>query len=62
MGEAMDASILREAAGRSYTETWLLLEFCDKGNLQDAVDHGEFWSHTIVNGEHYRTPNMPAIR
>jgi hypothetical protein len=61
MGEAIDASILREAAGRSYTETWLVLEFCDKGNLQEAVDHGDFLIRTVLNGEPYVQPNMLAI-
>eukprot|EP00884_Botryococcus_braunii_P002377 jgi/Botrbrau1/1213/Bobra.0163s0021.1 len=61
MGEAVDASILREAAGRSYTETWLVLEFCDKGNLQEAVDHGDFLIRSIINGQQHTQQNMVAI-
>ena len=43
-------------------ETWLLLEFCDKGSLQDAVDRG--WFHTDQHGHvDARTkPNMKAIK
>ncbi len=61
MGEAIDASILREAAGRNYTETWLVLEFCDKGNLQEAVDHGDFLIRSIINGQQHTQQNMVAI-
>ena len=25
-------------------ETWLIMEYCDGGNLQDAVDRGVFWA------------------
>jgi hypothetical protein len=32
----------QEVPGRTFTETWLVLEYCDKGNLQDAVDRGVF--------------------
>lgn len=28
--------------GKPYQETWLLLEFCDRGSLQDAMDRGAF--------------------
>ena len=28
--------------GKPYQETWLLLEFCDHGSLQDAMDRGAF--------------------
>ncbi|CAK0736720.1 hypothetical protein CVIRNUC_000792 [Coccomyxa viridis] len=31
-----------EGGGKQFTETWLVLEYCDKGNLQDAVDRGVF--------------------
>ena len=43
-------------------ETWLLLEYCDKGSLQDAVDRG--WFHTDKHGHvNSKTkPNMRAIR
>ena len=29
-----------EEGCKQFTETWLVLEFCDRGNLQDAVDRG----------------------
>ena len=32
----------QEGGGKQFTETWLVLEYCDKGNLQDAVDRGVF--------------------
>ncbi len=43
-------------------ETWLLLEYCDKGSLQDAVDRG--WFHADQNGhiDSRTKPNMGAIR
>lgn len=43
-------------------ETWLLLEYCDKGSLQDAVDRG--WFHTNKHGhvDSKTKPNMRAIR
>ena len=43
-------------------ETWLLLEYCDKGSLQDAVDRGFFHAdeHGHVDGR--AKPNMRAIR
>ena len=28
---------------RGLAETWLVMEYCDGGNLQDAVDRGAFW-------------------
>ena len=31
-----------QTEGRAYQETWLLLEFCDRGSLQDAMDRGFF--------------------
>ena len=31
-----------EGGGKQFTETWLVLEYCDKGNLQDACDRGVF--------------------
>ena len=30
----------QESGGKQFTETWLVLEYCDRGNLQDAVDRG----------------------
>ncbi|DBB02594.1 hypothetical protein WJX82_002554 [Trebouxia sp. C0006] len=43
-------------------ETWLLLEYCDKGSLQNAVDQGWFRTdqHGHVNAQ--TKPNMKAIR
>ena len=43
-------------------ETWLLLEYCDKGSLQSAVDRG--WFHTDTHGHvnSQAKPNMQAIR
>ena len=43
-------------------ETWLLLEYCDKGSLQSAVDRG--WFHTDTHGhvDSQARPNMQAIR
>ena len=43
-------------------ETWLLLEYCDKGSLQDAVDRG--WFHTDKHGhvDSKTKSNMRAIR
>jgi hypothetical protein len=31
-----------QTEARAYQETWLLLEFCDRGSLQDAMDRGFF--------------------
>ena len=31
-----------QTEGKAYQETWLLLEFCDRGSLQDAMDRGAF--------------------
>jgi hypothetical protein len=36
------ASICMQTEARAYQETWLLLEFCDRGSLQDAMDRGFF--------------------
>lgn len=41
-GRASISSPDQETCGRQFTETWLVLEYCDKGNLQDAVDRGVF--------------------
>ena len=35
----------QESGGKQFTETWLVLEYCDRGNLQDAVDRGVFVVH-----------------
>ncbi|CAL5218507.1 g194 [Coccomyxa viridis] len=43
-----------ESGGKQFTETWLVLEYCDRGNLQDAVDRGVFVMHrgaqAVANG------------
>jgi PAS domain-containing protein len=36
------SSTISKTEGRAYQETWLLLEFCDRGSLQDAMDRGFF--------------------
>lgn len=41
-GRSSISSPDQETCGRQFTETWLVLEYCDKGNLQDAVDRGVF--------------------
>lgn len=33
----------RQASSRILTETWLVMEYCDRGSLQDAVDRGVFF-------------------
>ncbi len=50
VGKASDRSFAVEeqsnsgtqTEGKAYQETWLLLEFCDRGSLQDAMDRGAF--------------------
>jgi hypothetical protein len=42
---------LDSGGGRQFTETWLVLEYCDKGNLQDAVDRGVFNQHRPGSSE-----------
>jgi len=41
-GRGLMSSPEQENGGKQFTETWLVLEYCDKGNLQDAVDRGVF--------------------
>ncbi|KAG2487849.1 hypothetical protein HYH03_013566 [Edaphochlamys debaryana] len=44
--------------GSSMVQTWILMEFCDRGCLQEAIDRG--WLRTersALNGG----PNMPAV-
>jgi PAS domain-containing protein len=36
------SSSISKTEGKAYQETWLLLEFCDRGSLQDAMDRGAF--------------------
>jgi hypothetical protein len=58
----------QEPCGRQFTETWLVLEYCDKGNLQDAVDRGVFNRHRpdsldgSVSGGPKTTCNVAAVR
>lgn len=40
-----------QTEGKSYQETWLLLEFCDRGSLQDAMDRGTFRAVRLGNSE-----------
>ncbi|KAL3144130.1 hypothetical protein ABBQ32_003920 [Trebouxia sp. C0010 RCD-2024] len=37
-----------EVAQRKVSETWLVLEYCSKGSLQDALDRGWFRSRKVV--------------
>ncbi|KAL0041901.1 hypothetical protein WJX79_008318 [Trebouxia sp. C0005] len=43
-------------------ETWLLLEYCDKGSLQNAVDRGWFRTDQHGHVDAQTKPNMKAIR
>lgn len=43
-------------------ETWLLLEYCDKGSLQNAVDRGWFRTDQHGHVDAQTKPNMRAIR
>ena len=43
-------------------ETWLLLEYCDKGSLQNAVDQGWFRTDQHGHVDAQTKPNMKAIR
>lgn len=54
--------VTEETEDEQLFETWLLLEYCDKGSLQDAVDRG--WFHADQNGhiDSRTKPNMRAIR
>ncbi len=58
----------QESCGRQFTETWLVLEYCDKGNLQDAVDRGVFNRHRpesidgSASGALKHTCNVTAVR
>ena len=40
---AMATAHYPRAPARVLTETWLVMEYCDRGNLQDAVDRGAFF-------------------
>jgi hypothetical protein len=45
-----------QSEGKQFEETWLLLEFCDKGSLQDVMDRGAFRSVRIgIEGSHVRS-------
>ena len=41
------AALREQSEGKQFEETWLLLEFCDKGSLQDVMDRGAFRSVRI---------------
>ena len=43
------------------TETWLVLEYCDRGTLQDLVDRGGFNQVRDQLGKGYE-PNLAFIR
>ena len=43
-------------------ETWLLLEYCDKGSLQNAMDRGWFRTDQHGHVDAHSKPNMRAIR
>eukprot|EP00891_Asterochloris_glomerata_P001527 jgi/Astpho2/1527/Aster-05401 len=47
-------------AGKRFLESWLVLEFCDRGSLQDSVDKGTFFLPRAA-GEGPPQPNMKAI-
>ena len=47
---------------KQFTETWLVLEFCDRGNLQDAVDRGVFAAKRSDPDSDDPPPrNVPAV-
>lgn len=47
---------------KQFTETWLVLEFCDRGNLQDAVDRGVFAAkRTDPDSDDPPPRNVPAV-
>ena len=51
----------QQAAQLSQAETWLILEFCDRGNLQDLVDRGGFNAVRNELGKGY-APDVDSIR
>ncbi|KAK9827983.1 hypothetical protein WJX81_005140 [Elliptochloris bilobata] len=51
-----------EEGCKQFTETWLVLEFCDRGNLQDAVDRGVFaCKRTDPDSDDPPPRNLPAV-
>lgn len=51
-----------EEGCKQFTETWLVLEFCDRGNLQDAVDRGVFAAKRSDPDSDEPPPrNVPAV-
>mmetsp|Transcript_3321 Transcript_3321/g.9610 ORF Transcript_3321/g.9610 Transcript_3321/m.9610 type:complete len:877 (-) Transcript_3321:642-3272(-) len=50
---------LSKTDGKPYQETWLLLEFCDRGSLQDAMDRGAF--RPVRLGEEGSKADIEAI-
>ena len=51
-----------EEGCKQFTETWLVLEFCDRGNLQDAVDRGVFAAkRSDPNSADPPPRNLPAV-
>lgn len=51
----------RPMANKTLTETCLVLEFCDKGNLQDSVDRGSF-NRLQGQGSNSYFADMEAVR
>lgn len=59
----MLVALQAEGSGKAGAhETWLVLEYCDQGTLQYAIERGKFDQGFITAGRHSRQPHIPAIK
>ena len=43
-------------------ESWLVLEYCDQGTLQYALDRGKFDEGFIKSGKRNKLPHIYAVK
>ena len=54
--------MLLQAETGALRETWLLLEFCDRGSLQDIMDRGAFRPTRIENQGSVVRPRFSCVQ
>jgi hypothetical protein len=42
-------------------ETWLILEYCNHGSLDGAIERGKFDKGFVLHGKRSRQPYLPSI-
>ena len=59
---SLTRNVPAQSEGKQFEETWLLLEFCDKGSLQDIMDRGAFRSVRIgIEGSQACPPSCSPV-